>query len=76
MYDVFVDTDASRSPTSSSRRRQPNLSIAPARIALAKLESRLVGELDAPFRLKDELAELERAVPRTWSSTARRRSAC
>jgi chromosome partitioning protein len=34
----------------------PHLSVAPARIALAKLESRLVGELDAPFRLKDELA--------------------
>ena len=37
---------------------QPNLSIAPARIALAKLESRMVGELDAPFKLKDELAAL------------------
>jgi len=37
---------------------QPNLSVAPARISLAKLESRLVGELDAPFKLKDELARL------------------
>ena len=55
---------------------QPNLSIAPARIALAKLESRLVGELDAPFKLKDELARAERPVPRTSSSIARRRSAC
>ena len=36
-----------------------NLSIAPARIALAKLESRLVGELDAHFRLKDKIAALE-----------------
>jgi chromosome partitioning protein len=33
----------------------PKLSIAPARIALAKLESKLVGELDAHFRLKDRL---------------------
>jgi chromosome partitioning protein len=32
-----------------------NLSIAPSRIALAKLESRLVGEMDAHFRLKDKL---------------------
>jgi chromosome partitioning protein len=32
-----------------------NLSIAPARIALAKLEAKLVGELDAHFRLKDRL---------------------
>jgi chromosome partitioning protein len=36
----------------------PNLFIAPARIALAKLEARLVGELDAHFRLKDKIAQL------------------
>src|SRR5688572_28009440 len=35
-----------------------NLFIAPARIALAKLESRLVGELDAHFKLKDKIAQL------------------
>jgi chromosome partitioning protein len=34
---------------------QPNLSLAPSRIALAKLESKLVGELDAHFRLKERL---------------------
>lgn len=33
----------------------PNLDIAPARIALAKLEAQLVGEIDAHFRLKDRL---------------------
>jgi chromosome partitioning protein len=54
MYDVFVDTtihltDVIRETTN------PSLFIAPARIALAKLESRMTGELDAPFRLKDEL---------------------
>src|SRR5688500_11103876 len=32
-----------------------NLAIAPSRIALAKLESRLVGEMDAHFRIKDKL---------------------
>ncbi len=32
-----------------------NLSIAPSRIALAKLEAKLVGEMDAHFRLKDKL---------------------
>ena len=36
----------------------PNLFIAPARIGLAKLESRLVGEMDAHFRLKDKIAAL------------------
>ena len=34
---------------------QPNLFIAPSKIALAKLESKLVGELDAHYRLKDRL---------------------
>jgi chromosome partitioning protein len=33
----------------------PDLSIAPARIGLAKLEAKLAGEIDAPFRLKDRL---------------------
>jgi chromosome partitioning protein len=55
MYDVFIESavhlDDVIVPT-----LLPHLSVAPARIALAKLESRLVGELDAPFRLKDELA--------------------
>jgi len=32
-----------------------NLVIAPSRIALAKLEAKLVGEMDAHFRLKDRL---------------------
>ncbi len=57
MFDVFVDpgvhlADVIRPAT------LPNLFVAPARIALAKLESRMVGELDAPFRLKDELTAL------------------
>jgi chromosome partitioning protein len=39
------------------------LSIAPSRIALAKLESKLVGELDAHFRLKDKLEPIRKAYP-------------
>jgi chromosome partitioning protein len=39
---------------------QKNLSIAPSRIALAKLEGRLVGELDAHFRLKDRIASVQK----------------
>jgi chromosome partitioning protein len=54
MYDVFVDTAVSLRdvilPTGLE-----HLSVAPARIALAKLEARMTGELDAPFRLKDQL---------------------
>src|SRR5258706_11127565 len=37
----------------------PNLFIAPARIGLATLESRLVGELDAHFKLKDKIQPLD-----------------
>jgi len=33
----------------------PSLTVAPARIGLAKLESKLVGEIDSHFRLKDRL---------------------
>jgi len=36
----------------------PNLDVAPSRIALAKLESKLVGEIDSHFRLKDRLQPL------------------
>ena len=32
-----------------------NLDVVPARINLAKLEAKLVGDFDAPFRLKDRL---------------------
>ena len=39
---------------------QDNLWIAPARIALAKVEARLVGELDAHFRLREGLKEVRK----------------
>jgi chromosome partitioning protein len=54
MYDVIAEADARLEdiivPASIA-----NLSVAPARIALAKLEGRLVGELDSHFRLKDRI---------------------
>jgi chromosome partitioning protein len=40
-----------------------NLSIAPARIALAKLEAKLVGEMDAHFRLKDKIEPVRKTFP-------------
>ena len=49
--------------TSSCRRRSTNLSIAPSRIALAKLEAKLVGEMDAHFRLKDKIEPLGATYP-------------
>ncbi len=40
--------------------RVPNLSLAPARLALAKLEQQLAGQFDAPFRLKDTLVAIQK----------------
>jgi chromosome partitioning protein len=41
----------------------PNLFVAPSRIALAKLEAKLVGELDAHFRLKDRIDAVRADYP-------------
>jgi chromosome partitioning protein len=54
MYDVIVEP-AGRIEDVIVQSPVPNLSIAPSRIAMAKLEARLVGELDAHFRLKDRI---------------------
>jgi chromosome partitioning protein len=43
--------------------RVSNLWIAPSRISLAKLESKLVGEIDAHFRLKDRLDPIRADYP-------------
>jgi chromosome partitioning protein len=57
MYDALVDPQCGiRGITKPST--VDNLSIAPARIALAKLESKLVGEIDAHFRLKDRIDDI------------------
>src|SRR5258708_35627765 len=40
-----------------------NLSIAPSRIALAKLEAKLVGEMDAHVRLKDKIEPIRKRYP-------------
>jgi chromosome partitioning protein len=58
MYDVFVDPTV-RLTDVIAQTPLEHLSIAPARIALAKLEARMTGELDAPFKLKDQLAAVQ-----------------
>ena len=37
----------------------PNLAVAPSTIALAKIEAKLIGELDSHYRLKDELQKIQ-----------------
>ncbi len=59
MFDVLRGTI----PLGKAVVEGPNehLWVAPSRIAMAKLEVTLVGELDAPYRLKDSLDSLDRA---------------
>lgn len=45
------------------------LSIIPAKINLAKLESKLVGDFDAPFRLKDRLESLRKSFDMIFIDT-------
>jgi chromosome partitioning protein len=62
VYDVFVDPTV-RLKDVIVQTANEFLSVAPARIALAKLEARMTGELDAPFRLKDQLREVQDEFP-------------
>ncbi|HVT49355.1 MAG TPA: ParA family protein [Vicinamibacterales bacterium] len=55
VYDVFTDNAVTFADVIKPS-SQPNLWVAPARISLAKLEARLVGEIDAHYKLKDRLA--------------------
>jgi chromosome partitioning protein len=59
MYDAIADPAV---PLEDVIVKSPleNLSVAPSRIALAKLEGKLVGELDAHFRLKDKLEPIKK----------------
>jgi chromosome partitioning protein len=54
LYDVLSDSSCAL-PEIIVPSTVKNLWVAPARIALAKLEAKLVGEMDAHFRLKDRL---------------------
>ena len=62
VYDAITDKDVGFADIILPS-TQPNLWVAPSRIALAKLESRLVGELDAHFRLKDRLDVIRADYP-------------
>jgi len=58
MYDAIADPACDLAQIIQPAASLQNLFVAPARIGLAKLESRLVGELDAHFRLKDKIDKL------------------
>lgn len=60
MYDVLVDPEASISSIVRST-NLPGLFVAPAKISLAKVESKLIGEIDGHYRLKDKMGEVTSA---------------
>jgi chromosome partitioning protein len=57
MYDVLV-TEEVEFAQAIVETQVPNLFLAPSRISLAKLESKLIGDLDGPFRLKDKMKDV------------------
>jgi chromosome partitioning protein len=54
IYDLLIESDVQFSDVVKHTKVE-NLDLLPSRINLAKLEGKLVGELDAPFRLKDKI---------------------
>jgi chromosome partitioning protein len=54
MYEVLTDSSVSFFDI-VKQTKLPKLTVAPARISLAKVESKLLGEIDGHFRLKDRL---------------------
>jgi chromosome partitioning protein len=62
VYDAIADTTTALTDVNVPSPLK-NLSIAPSRIALAKLEAKLVGEMDAHFRLKDKIDPIRAQFP-------------
>jgi chromosome partitioning protein len=57
MYDVFSENKAELASVIRPT-KDPCLFVAPSRLALAKLETQLAGQFDAPFKLKDALTPI------------------
>ncbi len=55
IFDVLTDPSVTMADIVVLAEKVPNLAIAPSSIALAKIESKLLGELDSQFRLQDAL---------------------
>jgi chromosome partitioning protein len=59
VYDALTESDIRLADVIQPAEKIANLAIAPSTIALAKIEAKLVGELDSHFRLKDELQAVQ-----------------
>jgi chromosome partitioning protein len=63
VYDAIAEPNVTFDDVVLPSAQQPNLWVAPSRIALAKLEAKLVGEIDAHYRLKDRLQPMTGRYP-------------
>ncbi len=61
MYEALSEDDVHLADIIRPADKIEGLSIAPAQISLAKIEAKLLGELDSHYRLKDELAAVQDA---------------
>src|SRR3954452_16954751 len=59
IYDALTDDQVHLADILKPAERIENLSIAPSTIALAKIEAKLIGELDSHYRLKDEMQRIQ-----------------
>src|SRR5689334_17578562 len=63
VYDAIAEKEVTFEDVILPSTQQPNLWVAPSRIALAKLESKLVGGTDAHYRLNDRLPPMTARFP-------------
>ena len=63
VYDALTETDRRLADVIKPATNHENLWVAPSRISLAKLEARLVGEIDSHFRLKDRIKAIRNRFP-------------
>jgi chromosome partitioning protein len=59
MYNALTEEDVHLPDILQPAEKVENLHVAPSTIALAKIEAKLIGELDSHYRLKDELDRVQ-----------------
>jgi chromosome partitioning protein len=59
MYDALTEPEVHVADVVQPVEKVPGLDVAPSTIALAKIDAKLIGELDSHYRLKDELERIQ-----------------
>ena len=58
MYEALTEADTQLPDIIAEAHKMPHLFVAPSAISLAKIEAKLMGELDSHFRLKDQIDQI------------------